>query len=258
MTRRLLAGCIALMAMTLFSNTQARPLAEIEKSGQLIIGTYGNFKPFTYFEDGHFVGFEVDIGNEIATRLKLKPEWKPMEFDSLLTGFAQDRWDMVTASFGITDERAKAVLFTAPHYCTGGAIVSTRPEVKTAQDLNGKKVSVQTGSTYFMALQNVPGVQVRNMSSDNARNALLSGKVDAWVTDKFVALMMQQKAAASAGAIRPVYIGDLLFSERVATAMKKDNTALAARYNQVLDDMLKDGTYEAISRKWFNEDVRCK
>ncbi|MEC4878168.1 hypothetical protein MXF29_21465 [Pseudomonas sp. NC26] len=41
MTRRLLAGCIALMAMTLFSNTQARPLAEIEKSGQLIIGTYG-------------------------------------------------------------------------------------------------------------------------------------------------------------------------------------------------------------------------
>ncbi len=40
--------------------------------------------------------------------------------------------------------------------------------------------------------------------------------------------------------------------------MKKDNTALAARYNQVLDDMLKDGTYEAISRKWFNEDVRCK
>ncbi|WP_336331474.1 ABC transporter substrate-binding protein [Pseudomonas putida] len=258
MTRRILAGCIALMAITLFSNVQARPLAEIEKSGQLIIGTYGNFKPFTYFEDGKFVGFEVDIGNEIAKRLKLEPQWKPMEFDSLLTGLSQDRWDMVTASFGITDERSKAVLFTSPHYCTGGAIVTTNPEIKTAQDLNGKKVSVQTGSTYFMALQKVPGVQVRNMSSDNARNALLSGKVDAWVTDKFVAVMMQQKAATSNGSVRPVYIGDMLFNERIATAVQKDNTAFAERYNQVLEDMLKDGTYETISKKWFNEDVRCK
>jgi polar amino acid transport system substrate-binding protein len=254
MTRRFMAGCIALMAFTtLFSNVQARPLVEIEKSGQLIIGTYGNFRPFTYFEDGKFTGFEVDVGNEIAKRMNLKPEWKPMEFDSLLTGLSQDRWDMVTASFGITEARSKAVLFTHPHYCTGGSIVTTKPDIKTAQDLNGKKVSVQTGSTYFTALQKVPGVQVRNMSSDNARNALLSGKVDAWVTDKFVALMMQQKASAD----KPVYLGDMLFTEHVATAVNKDNAPLAERYNQILDEMLKDGTYATISKKWFNEDVRC-
>ena len=258
MIARIMGSCIALMAITLISDVQARPMEEIEKSGNIIIGTYGNFRPFTYFEDGKFTGFEVDVGNEIAKRLNLIPEWKPMEFDSLLTGLAQDRWDMVIASFGITEERSKAVLFTEPHYCTGGSIVSTKPEIKTARDLDGKKVSVQTGSTYFLALQKIPGVQIRNTSSDNARNALLSGKVDAWVTDKFVALMMQQKTQDSNGSAPPIYLGNMLFTERVATAVKKNNTVLAARYNQALNEILKDGTYETISNKWFKEDVRCK
>lgn len=258
MIARIKYGCIALIALTLSSVVQARSMEEIDKSGRLIIGSYGNFRPFTYFEDGKFTGFEVDIGNEIAKRMNLTPEWKPMEFDSLLTGLSQDRWDMVTASFGITPERSKAVLFTEPHYCTGGIIATTKPDIKTAEDLNGKKVSVQTGSTYFLALQKIPGVQVRNMSSDNARNALLTGKVDAWVTDKFVALLMQQKEQDTKGAARPLYLGDLLFSERVATAVKKDNHELAERYNQALESMFKDGTYETISKKWFKEDVRCQ
>ncbi|WP_152222264.1 ABC transporter substrate-binding protein [Pseudomonas sp. SCB32] len=251
---------IALVGAIGFQTASARPLDEIQKSGTIVIGTDGTFPPFQYFDGGKLTGFEIDLGNEIAKRMNVKVEWKPMAFDSLLAGLSQDRWDLVIASFGVTPERAKAVDFTNPHYCTGGIIVSTRPDIKSAADLNGKTVSVQTGSTYFEAVQKVPGIkQVRNLSSDNdARNALISGRANAWITDKFVALTAQAKGSQIQGSTHTLYLGNMLFDEEIATAVKKGNSPLLDKYNSVLKDILDDGTYAAISQKWFNEDVRCK
>jgi polar amino acid transport system substrate-binding protein len=59
-------------------------------------------------------------------------QWKTLGFDALLTGLRQDRWDLVIASHGITEERAKAVTFTEPHYCSGGMIVAMDPAIKNA------------------------------------------------------------------------------------------------------------------------------
>jgi polar amino acid transport system substrate-binding protein len=255
--RTTLFGMLALVAAASVTQVQARPLEEIEKSGKLIIGTDGTFPPFQYFEDGKLAGFEVDLGNEIAKRLNLVPEWKPIAFDTLLAGLTQDRWDIVIAALAATSERAKVVNFTQPNFCTGAVIVSTRAEIKHKDDLSGKTVSVQTGSTYFAAVQKVPGIkQIRNISSDNdARNAMLSGRSDAWVSDKFVARTAQQKLGESG---KQLYIGDMLFEEKSSTAVNKNNADLLAKYNSVLAELRSDGTYDAISKKWFGEDISCK
>ena len=76
-------------------------------------------------------------------------EWKSLSFDALLAGLQLDRWDVMIASFGITPERAKAVTFTHPHYCSGGVIVSKDPAIHNASSLSGKTVVVQTGSTFY-------------------------------------------------------------------------------------------------------------
>lgn len=248
-------AAFALAGILTIPFAHARPLEQIEKSGKIVIGTYGNFLPFTYFEGNKLTGFEIDLGNEIAKRMNVIADWRPMEFDSLLTGLSQDRWDLVIASFGVTIERAKAVDFANPHYCTGGVIVTKNPDIKTAADLNGRTVSVQTGSSYFLAIQKVPGVKVRNMSSDNARNSLMSGKTDAWVTDKFAALQAQAKARQNSSVT--LYLGDMIFDEKVAVAVGKGNTELLNKFNATLTDIMEDGTYASISNKWFNEDVRC-
>ena len=245
---------VALVAAALvFTGVQARSADEVKKSGKLIAATEGQFAPFNFFQGKKLTGFEVELAEAAAAKMGLKIEWKTVGFDALLTGLDQDKWDLVIASHGITDERAKAVTFADPHYCTGGVIVS-KGAVKTAADLAGKKVSVQTGTSYLENVQKVANVkEVKNFPQDNdARGALATGRVDAWVTDKFVA----KEALAKNG--KGLVIGDFLFVERVAAAVAKNNAPLAAEFNKALAGLVSDGSYAKLSQKYFKEDVRCK
>jgi polar amino acid transport system substrate-binding protein len=248
--RFLAAVALALVALS----AEARTLEEIKKDGKIIAASEGAFPPFNFFEGKKLVGFEIDVGEEIARRLGVQVEWKALAFDALLAGLQADRWDMVIASFGVTPERQKAVDFTDPHYCTGGIIVSKGGKVKTADDLKGKAVVVQTGTTYLQNVQKLKGLKsVKNFPKDtDARAAVVAGRADAWVTDKFVAkeaLEKDQKAG--------LVMGDFLFVEQVATAVRKGNGELAGAINKALADMMADGTYEKLSRKYFGEDIRC-
>lgn len=250
-SRLLLASMMVFFAAT----AQARTLDEIKKSGKVVIATEGAFPPFNFFRGPVLTGFEVELGEALAKKMGLAVEWRALSFDALLAGLRQDRWDMVIASFGITPERSKAVTFTSPHYCSGGIVVAKDPGIRTAADLTGKIVAVQTGSTYLEHVKQLAGVKdVKNFPQDtDCRSALLNGRVDAWVTDKFVA-----KAALAANPSAGLKAGEFVFVERIATAVQKGNASLAQAVNDALAGLMADGTYEALSRKWLQEDVRCR
>ncbi|WP_234553274.1 ABC transporter substrate-binding protein [Thermus caliditerrae] len=236
---------------------QVRTFDQIKSAGEVRIGTEGAFPPFNYFnEKNQLTGFEIDLGNAIAKKLALKPVWITQAFDSLLIQLNQGRFDFVIASHGITEERAKAVDFTNPHYCTGGVIVSKKGGPKTAKDLAGKVVGVQIGTTYMEAAQKIPGVkQVRTYQKDpDALQDLLAGRLDAWITDRFVA----KEAIKERKLESTLQLGELVFQERVAMAVAKGNKSVLDALNKALADLMKDGTYAQISKKWFGEDVRCK
>ena len=250
LSRRVAIAAAGLLALA----AQARPIEVIRKSGTIIVASEGKFAPFNFVEGGKLAGFEIDVANAVAAKLGLKVEWKTMGFDGLLVGLQQDRWDMVIASHGITEERAKAVTFASPHYCTGGVIISKDGAIRTAKDLTGKVVAVQTGTTYYDNAKKLPVKDVKNFPQDNsARAALETGHVDAWVTDKFVG---KESLAATPGTA--LKMGDFLFTEKIAAAVSKGNTGLVAEVNKALAAILADGTYAAISKKWFNEDIRCR
>ena len=246
---------LALAAGLVMGAAQARSFDEIKKDGKIIIATEGQFAPFNYFQGTKLSGFEVDVAEAVAAKMGIKVEWKALGFDALLAGLRQDRWDMVIASHGITEERAKAVTFTEPHYCSGGVIVAKDAAIKSAKDLVGKTVSVQTGTTYLENVKKLSGVKdVKNFPQDtDARGALLTGRVDAWVTDRFVA--KQALEANPGGGMR---MGEFLFVERIASAVAKGNSSLAGEINKALAAIQADGSYAALSKKWFNEDIRCK
>jgi polar amino acid transport system substrate-binding protein len=247
-------GIVLALAVTATA-AQARSVEEIKKDGKIIVATEGQFAPFNYFQGSKLTGFEIDVAEALAAKMGVKIEWKALSFDALLAGLRQDRWDMVIASHGITDERAKAVTFTEPHYCSGGVIIAKDPAIKSAKDLAGKVVSVQTGTTYLENVKKVAGVkEMKNFPQDtDARAALQTGRVDAWVTDRFVAI---NALAANPGA--GLKMGDFLFVERIASAVAKGNTTLSGEINKALAAILADGSYATISKKWFNEDIRCK
>jgi polar amino acid transport system substrate-binding protein len=234
----------------------ARSIDAIKKSGTIIVATEGQYAPFNFFEGSKLTGFEVELMEGVAKKMGLKLEWKTLGFDALLTGLSQDRFDLVIASHGITEERAKAVTFTAPHYCSGGAIVTKNANLRTAKDLAGKTIAVQTGSSYLDAAAKIPGVkEVKNFPKDpDAQAAVMSDRADAWVTDKFV-VMDVLKNNKNTG----LRATGMLFVEKIAAAASKGNQGVVDAYNKALGDyMAKGGGYEALSTKYFNEDVRCK
>lgn len=248
---RLCASAMALVAVT----AQARTFEEIKKAGTVIFATEGQYPPYNYFQGTKLAGFEVEIAEAIAKKWGVTVEWKALSFDALLAGLRQDRWDMVIAGHAITEERAKAVTFTDPHYCGGGIIVTRDASIKESKDLAGKTVGVQTGTTFLDAVKKVPGIKdVKNFPQDtDARSALLSGRTDVWVTDPAVA-----RAALKANASAGLNIGGMLFVEKNAAAVAKGSASLSAGFNQALRELQEDGTYAAISKKYFGDDVRCK
>ncbi len=246
----LLAVALCLPAAAL----QARTLEAVRKDGTLLIATEGQYAPFNYFQGQQLTGFEVEVAELVARKMGLKPQWKTLGFDALLTGLQQDRWDVVIASHAITDERARAVSFAAPHYCSGGTIVSLSPSLRSARDLAGKVVAVQTGTTYAAEVARLPGVKaVKNFPGDaDARSALASRRVDAMVTDRFVAKELLRKSPQAG-----FHVGDRVTTERIAAAVARGNTGLADAWSQALREALADGSYAQLSQKYFQEDVRC-
>jgi polar amino acid transport system substrate-binding protein len=236
------------------ATAQARTLEQIKADGKIIVATEGAYAPFNYYRGGRLIGFEVELAEAVAKKMGLKIEWKAVAFDSILVGLRQDRWDLAMASFGITDERAKAVTFTNPQYCSGGVIVSKDAAILTAKALAGKVVAVQTGTTYMDNVKKIPGVKdVKNFpQNSDAQSALLAGRVDAWVTDRFTV-----KSALEVNPHSGLKLGDTLFVEKIAGAVKKGNLPLAAAINRAVSDLMADGTYKILSQKYFKEDIRC-
>lgn len=255
--RTVLTLCAAASLVMVTGVAQARSIADIKKSGTIVVATEGAFAPFNFYEGKKLTGFEVELAEAVVAKMGLKIDWKTIGFDALLTGLQQDKWDVVIASHGINPEREKAVTFLTPHYCTGGVIVSKGAAIRTEADLVGKTVSVQTGTSYLSEVQKIKGIkEVKNFPKDpEAMAALASGRVDAWVSDKFVA---KEALAAKGMEKSDLKIGGFLFVEKIAAAVAKGNTGLANEVNAAIKAVVADGTYTKISQKYFKEDIRCK
>lgn len=242
------------VAMLCAASAEARDWAMIKQSGTIEIATDGAYPPFTYAEGGKLTGYEIDVYDAIAKKLGIKTHWSVLGFDALIAAVHQDRFDMAVSDHGITPEREKAVDFATPHYCSGGQIVTRGVGPWKGADLKDKVVGVQLATTYADATKREAGVkEVRTFPRDtDALQALMGSRVDAWVTDRFVA-----KAAIEKNPSFGLKAGEMLFVERIAGVMQKGNVSLRDQINKAIADLKADGTLKAISQKYFKEDINC-
>ena len=255
---RLLAklfGAVIPLSIIFSAPVYARDWNAIQKSGTIKAATEGAFAPFNYYEGTKLTGYEVDVAEALAKKLELKLEWKAVPFDAQLAAVKQDRFDFAIASHGYTKERAKAVDFASPHYCTGGMIAASKDGALTAESLKGKTVGVQLATSYFDAAKKIPDVkEVKTYKADpDAFSALKAKKIDAWISDKFTVMETLSKNP-DAG----IVTGEQDFVERVSLIMHKNNKEFMEKVNQALADLTKDGTLKSISEKYFKSDITCK
>lgn len=251
---KLLSAVIPLSIM-ISAPAQARDWSVIEKSGTIIAATEGAFAPFNYYEGTKLTGYEVDVAEALANKLGMKLEWHAVPFDSQLAAVRQDRFDFAIASHGYTKERAKAVDFASPHYCTGGTIAAPKDGPLTVEALKGKTVGVQLATSYFDAAKKIPGIkEVKTYKADpEVFSALKAKKIDAWISDKFTVMETLNKNTDSG-----IITGEQVFVEKVSLIMRKNNKEFMDKVNQALADLTADGTLAGISDKYFKTDITCK
>lgn len=124
---------------TLPTDTPAKDdsLARVKKAGKITFALSGGYPPFNYFSsDDKLIGFDVEIGEEVAKRLGVKYVPVTTDWSGILEGLRSGRYDAILGSMAVTPERLKAVDFTDPYYYSGAQFfVSKDSKIKSIDEL---------------------------------------------------------------------------------------------------------------------------
>jgi polar amino acid transport system substrate-binding protein len=226
------------------------------EEGKLTVGSCLDYPPFESVKGGVETGFDVDITNEIASRLGLEVVWVKADFDTIFTAVAGDEFDMVAAASTITDEREQVVDFSVPYYnALQSLTVNTQetPDITSTDQLgDGDVVGVQKGTTgKIWAEENlVPqGVELKTFtaSPDSFRD-LEAGNVIGVINDKTASVEIIKDLPSLA------VVQDIETNEHYGLAFSPSNPDLREAVNTVFAQMVADGTYATIYGKYFPPD----
>ena len=240
----LLLCAMMLLTMLAACGGSGKTIESVQKKGTMVIATSPDFPPFEYLEDGQVVGIEIDILNAVAEKLGVTLEIQQMDFDSVVPGVQAGKFDVGVSGITATETRKKNVDFSETYFLASQAIVvNPDSDIAGKADLEGKKISVQTGTTaedYCMSC----GYEVLAFTANNdAAAALSSGKVDAWVVDNEVAVVLAEQNGLKV-------LDEAMTSEPYAFAFPKNSQSFVDAFNEVLMEMLKDGSVEAVFEKY--------
>lgn len=254
----LLVIVIAVAAIWFYVQNIGRQAAAPKVSGVLKVGSDVTYPPFEYVDEvtNEYKGFDMDLIRAVGGVMGKKVEVTNVAWDGLLPGLINGNYDAVISAMTITDERAKAVDFSDPYFTTGQVIVTRLGDnsIKTVDDLKGKVVSVQLGTTGDFAASKVAGVKKisRFSTTPEALQELLNGAADASVVDELVAKEFVTKNPGK------VKMSSVFTVEYYGIAVKKGNQALLKEINRALATLKANGKYDEIYNKWFGQNAAEK
>ncbi len=248
----LILSALMLTAVLAGCGSSGRSIADIKAAGTLSIATSPDFPPFESLGEGNAVeGIEIDILNEICSRLGVTLTINQMDFDSVIPGINAGKYDVGVSGITVTESRQKNALFTDPYCLAAQAIVVTADSpIASKADLAGKSVSVQTGTTAEEFCMG-EGYTVSAFAANNdAQAALIGGKVDAWVIDDLTAAEMVKAYNAEKGEEALVILSEAMTTEPYAFALQLGSDELAAEMNKIINEMISNGSIAAIFEKY--------
>ncbi|WP_046167370.1 ABC transporter substrate-binding protein [Chromobacterium vaccinii] len=256
MKKALAALAVGLMAASL--GAYAKDWKEIR------FGVDASYAPFEYkAPSGQVVGFDVDLGNEICKRMKAKCVWVENDFDGMIPALKAKKFDGVLSSMSMTEARMREIAFSAKLFNTPTRMVAKSGSglMPTPASLKGKRVGVEQGTiqeAYAKKHWAPAGVEVVPYQNQTLVLAdLTAGRLDASLQDAVQADIgflkkPEGKGFAFAGKdlVDPQTLG-----EGAGIGLRKEDKDLKAGIDKAIADMLKDGTYKKIEKKYFSFDV---
>jgi polar amino acid transport system substrate-binding protein len=215
----------------------------------LKVGTSADFPPFEFQDEktGAYLGFDIDLIQAVGAAADMEVQIVNTAWDGLIPGLLTGNYDCIVSAMTITDERLKAVAFSDPYFSAGQVIVTRADDssIQTVEDLEGKKISVQIGTTGDLAASDIQGATVKRFNlAPDAIQEVRNGSVPACIIDLAV-------AAEIAKEYDDIKFGEPFTMEYYGIAMRKNNTDLIKKINRALASVKASGEYDKIYANWF-------
>jgi ABC-type amino acid transport substrate-binding protein len=234
------------------------------EEGVLQVASCLDFPPFESVKGGDEVGFDVDLAEEIGSRLGLEVQWVRADFDTVFTAIAANQFDMVAAAVTSTGElgkeRDQIVDFSDPYFNSRQSLavnVQETPDIASTADLGeGDVIGVQRGTTgKDWAEQNLvsQGVQLKTyqLVPDVFRD-LEAGNITGVINDEPGSVGIIEDLGLE-GTVEVVEGIDT--NEKYSFVFSPDNPELLEAANQALADIIADGTYQTLFQRYFAGEV---
>lgn len=216
---------------------------------KLTVGSDIPYPPFEQGKSGEYTGFDVELMEAIAEKMGRTAEFQDTSFETIFRDVGQGKFEAVASAATITPEREKEVAFSDPYYLSEQAIlVKEGSEITGLADLAGKTVGAQQGTTGLeLGKEKAEAGELRPYpEGPDAINALKAGTIEAVIIDAPVA----QNAVEEEGGVE--IAEKVPTEEEYGIAVAKDNTQLLGEINKGLKEVISDGTYTTIFKKWFH------
>jgi polar amino acid transport system substrate-binding protein len=215
------------------------------------IATDATWPPFEYVDEAtmDIVGFDIDLIKAIADEVGLDIEIINVAWDPLLAGMAQCQYDAAISAMTITEERKEVMLFSNPYF-EAGQLVTVQidnNEIKSKEDLGGKTVGAQIGTTGSFEVEKIPGAVLKTYDDIGlAMQDLMNGQVDAVISDNPLAMGYTNE---NPDKIKTV--GAVFTSEYYGIAVCKTKPEILEKINEGLAKVKKDGLIDELILEWL-------
>ncbi|MDO4988781.1 MAG: transporter substrate-binding domain-containing protein [Synergistes sp.] len=235
-----------------------------DDSPNLTVATNAEFPPFENYENGEYVGFDMDLCREIAAIMGKTAVINNMEFDATLVAVSTGNTDIAATGLTVNEKRKKSVDFSDTYYAVGQVLVVRADDNvftgTTVQELEAQLVgktigacSGYTGQTYIEgdAEWGYPGIKDAKLKLYDGISTgvidLQNGKLDVFILDDAVARKIANEGA-NKGTIR--VIDKALTVENYAIAVKKGNKELLDQVNAAIKQLKDAGKIDELIAKW--------
>ncbi|GEL08299.1 transporter substrate-binding domain-containing protein [Salisediminibacterium halotolerans] len=228
---------------------------EIEEEGVLTVATSGTLAPTSFYSDesDELTGFEVELTREAADRLGLDVEFDEMGFDGMLTSINNGQVDLAVNDIDINEQREEQFLFTDPYKFSYGAMIVREDDysgIESMEDLEGKRHGGAATTIYMEMAEDLgaEGVTYENVTNDVYLENVERGELDFVMNDYY----LQSMAAEQLDHIDVTVHPELFYHpNNQAMILKDDSTELQENLNEVLAEMMEDGTITELSEQFF-------
>lgn len=250
---RFLPGLLLLLPLA-STYAQAELIDEVNDRGELRIALEADTPPFNFKDDGRLTGFEVELGNLLASELDVRADFVVTDSSDLLSGVESGKYDVAINHLAMTPALGDRFDVSEPYSYSNAQLIVRQEEQRpldTLQALKGHILGVAQNSQFVEQARTSEGVDLRSYpDAQQPLKDVADKQIDAAISDRLLipyAIRNSRLPVKEGASVGPTL--------SLVIPFQKGNPAFQASLNSALQRIRADGRLTALSQKWFAMDA---